>query len=59
MNPDIREITKRMLHKEFESLSLGEQNVIRRFALRHHVSRNVHQEEERTSLHSASVLPTR
>jgi uncharacterized membrane protein len=46
MSTDIREIAKRILHKEFESLSPAEQNVIQRFAQRLHVSKNVHQERE-------------
>lgn len=46
MDKDIREITQRMLHKEFEALSPREQNVIRRFTQRLHVSKNVHKERE-------------
>jgi uncharacterized membrane protein len=46
MDQNIYEITQRMLHKEFESLSPREQNVIRRFTQRLHVSKNVHQERE-------------
>jgi uncharacterized membrane protein len=46
MDKDIREITLRMLHKEFESLSPREQNVIRRFTQRLHISKNVHKEQE-------------
>jgi uncharacterized membrane protein len=46
MDQNIREITQRMLHKEFESLSPSEQNVIRRFTQHLHVSKNVHKERE-------------
>jgi uncharacterized membrane protein len=46
MDENIREITQRMLHKEFESLSPTEQNVIQRFTQHLHVSKNVHQERE-------------
>ena len=46
MDQNIREITQRMLHREFESLSPREQNVIRRFTQRLHVSKNVHKERE-------------
>jgi uncharacterized membrane protein len=46
MDQNIREITQRMLHREFESLSPREQDVIRRFTQRLHVSKNVHQERE-------------
>ncbi|HVN95235.1 MAG TPA: DUF1003 domain-containing protein [Syntrophorhabdaceae bacterium] len=46
MNPDIYAVAKRLLHREFESLSPAEQNVIRRFAERLHVSRNAHEERQ-------------
>lgn len=46
MDRNMHEITQRMLHKEFESLSPAEQNVIQRFTHRLHVSKNVHKERE-------------
>jgi uncharacterized membrane protein len=46
MDQNIREITQRLLHREFESLSPREQDVIRHFTQRLHVSKNVHQERE-------------
>ncbi len=46
MNQDVHDFARRMLHKGFESLTSREQNVVRRFAERLHVSRNINQEQQ-------------